>query len=169
MVPNGTGCVPSKVPNGYITQVWHCYRPLSIDLSNILVYPPWLLDLGTHQNLLHRKIHNGIHQKMEHTWGMSTEDEKTYLDVLRLQSNYATRVDHKKSIKGTTLFTPMKRIQQMGVPMTSLNRLWSLCPTINHISILKHRSRCYVGSPAIYTEHVLTDQMQWNYSKCKGE
>ena len=41
--------------------------------------------------------------------GVSTEDETMYLDILRLQSNYGTRVDHKESIKGTTLFTPMKR------------------------------------------------------------
>lgn len=65
------------------------------------------MDLGTHQNLLHGKIRNV--KRWNTPVGVSTEDETMYLDILRLQSNYATRVDHKESIKGTALFTPMKR------------------------------------------------------------
>ena len=84
--------------------VWHYYRPLSKDLCDIFVYPPWFLDLGTHQNLLHGKVgstsKDGTH--------LYVSLETTYLDILRLQSNYATCVDDKESIKGATLFTPMQ-------------------------------------------------------------
>lgn len=43
--------------------------------------------------------------------GVSTGEtfhETEYLDILRLQGDYSTMVDHKESIQGTTIFTPMQ-------------------------------------------------------------